>query len=63
MKKLYLIILLLFSLQTFSSANENLSSVDSLFHIDHMNSHNENFALYFKTREKAIWLRVKIVII
>ena len=36
-----LIILLLFSIQTFSSANENLSSVDNLFHIDQMNSHNE----------------------
>ena len=54
MKKLYLIILILHSFQTFSYANENLSSVDNLFHIDHMNSHNENFALYFKTREKAI---------
>ena len=54
MKKPYLIILLLFSIQTFSSANENLYSVDNLFHIDQMNSHNENFALYFKTREKAI---------
>ena len=30
------------------------SSVDNLFHIDQMNSHDENFALYFKTREKAI---------
>ena len=54
MKKLYLFILILLSFETFSSANENLSSVDNLFHIDHMNSHNENFALYFKTREKAI---------
>ena len=54
MKKLYLFILILLSFETFSSSNENLSSVDNLFHIDHMNSHNENFALYFKTREKAI---------
>ncbi|MDC3120441.1 hypothetical protein OA430_05585 [Candidatus Pelagibacter sp.] len=54
MKKLYLIILILLSFQTFSYANENLSSVDNLFHIDQMNSHNENFALYFKTRQKAI---------
>ena len=54
MQKLYLFIFILLSLETFSSANENLSSVDNLFHIDQMNSHNENFALYFKTREKAI---------
>ena len=54
MKKLYLFIFILLSFETFSYANENLSSVDNLFHIDHMNSHNEKFALYFKTREKAI---------
>ena len=56
MKKLYLFIFLLLSLKTFSFSNENLSSVDNLFHIDQMNSHNENFALYFKTREKACLL-------
>ena len=54
MKKLYLFIFILLSFETISSANENLSSVDNLFHIDQMNSHNESFALYFKTREKAI---------
>ena len=54
MKKLYLFIFILFTFKTISSANENLSSVDNLFHIDQMNSHNESFALYFKTREKAI---------
>ena len=54
MKKLYLFIFILLSFKTFSYANENLSSVDNLFHIDQMNSHNESFALYFKTREKAI---------
>ena len=54
MKKLYLFIFVLISLKTFSFANENLSSIDNLFHIDQMNSHNKNFALYFKTREKAI---------
>ena len=57
MKKLFLIILLQFLIQTFSSANENLSSVDNLFHIDQMNSHNKNFALYFKGREKSILAR------
>ena len=35
-------------------AENEVSVVDNLFHIDQMNSHNENFALYFKVREKAI---------
>ena len=50
MKKLYLFIFVLLSFGNFSFAKENLSSVDNLFHIDQMNSHDENFALYFKTR-------------
>merc|ERR1712185_587627 len=57
MKKLYLFIFILLSFGNFSFAKENLSSVDNLFHIDQMNSHDENFALYFKTREKAILAR------
>ena len=57
MKILYLFIFILLSFGNFSFAKENLSSVDNLFHIDQMNSHDENFALYFKTREKAILAR------
>ena len=57
MKKLYLFIFILLSFGNFSLAKENLSLVDNLFHIDQMNSHDENFALYFKTREKAILAR------
>ena len=57
MKKLYLFIFILLTFKTISSANENLSYVDNLFHIDQMNSHDENFALYFKTREKSILAR------
>ena len=57
MKKLYLFIFILLSFGNFSFAKENLSSVDNLFHIDQMNSHDENFALYFKTREKSILAR------
>ena len=51
---------LLFILLTFNSfvfAQDKNSEVDNLFHIDQMNSHNENFALYFKTREKAVLAR------
>jgi hypothetical protein len=57
MKNFFLVFIVLFSLNNFSNAKENLASIDSLFHIDQMNSHNENFALYFKTREKAVLAR------
>ena len=30
---------------------------DDLFHIDHMDSHNKEFTLYFKGREKSILAR------
>jgi len=53
MKKLItLFILIFFSNSTMA---ENLeSSTENLFHIGQMNSHDKNFILYFKTREKAV---------
>ena len=57
MKNFFLFFIVLFSLNNLSNAKENLASVESLFHIDQMNSHDENFALYFKTREKAVLAR------
>ena len=57
MKNFFLFFIVLFSINNLSNAKENLASVDSLFHIDQMNSHDENFALYFKTREKAVLAR------
>ena len=57
MKNFFLFFIVLFSLNNLSNAKENLASVDSLFHIDQMNSRDENFALYFKTREKAVLAR------
>ena len=37
---------------------ENIeSSANTLFHIGQMNSHNKSFALFFKTRDKAILAR------
>ena len=57
MKHFFLFFIVLFSLNNLSNAKENLVFVDSLFHIDQMNSHDENFALYFKTREKAVLAR------
>ena len=56
MKKALLILTILLSFKNFALA-EDQTVVDNLFHIDQMNSHNENFALYFKTRENAILAR------
>ncbi len=57
MKKILLLIIFTLFLKNFAVANDEVSVVDNLFHIDQMNSHNKNFALYFKTREKAILAR------
>ena len=38
-------------------SKENAFYPDDLFHIDHMDSHNKEFALYFKGREKSILAR------
>ena len=57
MKKIFLIIIVFISIKNIALAEDNKLLVDNLFHIDQMNSHNQNFALYFKTREKAILAR------
>ena len=54
MKKIISIIIILLSFKNFVMAENEILAVDNLFHIDQMNSHNENFALYFKVRDKAI---------
>ena len=56
MKKV-LIIFLLLCVQQSSFAKDNEFKVDDLFYIDQMNSHNNDYALYFKTRGKAILAR------
>ena len=57
MGRIILLILFLFLLNKNAIAIENRFLVDDLFHIDQMNSHNKNFALYFKGREKSILAR------
>ena len=57
MNKTLLIFIIFLFFKNSVLAQENKSLVDNLFHIDQMNSHNESFALYFKTREKAILAR------
>jgi len=55
--RIFLLIIFLFSLGKIAIAKENRFLADDLFHIDQMNSHNKNFALYFKGREKSILAR------
>ena len=49
-------IFLLLFIQSSSSEN-NLASMDNIFHIGKMDSHNKDFVLFFKTREKAVLAR------
>ena len=56
MKRLILVFIF-FSINQLSFANDNEYNVADLFFIDQMNSHNDDFALYFKPRDKAILAR------
>ena len=57
MKKVFLTFFLLLNLIQNTVAKDNQYNAEDLFHIDQMNSHNKNFALYFKGREKSILAR------
>ena len=63
MNKIFLFIIIIFSLNKVAIAKDNEFLANNLFHIDQMNSHNKNFALYFKGREKSILFREKRKII
>ena len=52
-----IIVFLFLSINQLSLANDNEYNVADLFFIDQMNSHNDDFALYFKPRDKAILAR------
>ena len=54
MSRIFILIILFFSLNKIVIAKDNGLTPDNLFHIDHMNSHNKNFSLYFKGRENSI---------
>mgnify|MGYP001165186606 FL=1 len=60
MKHFFLIILFLLNLEQITFANDNEFSADDLFHIDNMNSYNNNFALYFKSRDKSVLAKGEI---
>ena len=57
MLRIILLIIFFLSLNKIVIAKDNKFLADDLFHIDQMNSHNKNFALYFKGREKSILAR------
>ena len=54
MRKIISIIILSFISINNVFSLDNSFHPDDLFHIDHMKSHNDEFALYFKGREKSI---------
>ena len=54
MSKIFLLIFFIISINKIAIAKDNDFSPDNLFHIDQMNSHNKDFALFFKGREKSI---------
>ena len=52
--KIIIIFILLSSLVQNSNSESNLTNIDEIFYIGKMDSHNNDFVLFFKTREKAI---------
>ena len=60
MKKVFIIIFLFLNFIQIASAKDVEFTADNLFHIDQMNSHNDNFALYFKSREKSVLARGEV---
>ena len=55
--KILIIFIFLFLFTQNSNSESNLEKVNDIFYIGKMNSHNNNFVLFFKTREKAILAR------
>jgi hypothetical protein len=54
MNKIIFTFFLLIISNKFCLATENSFSTDNLFHIDQMDAHKKNFALFFKVRPKAV---------
>ena len=57
MRNFILILFSYFTLTNFVYSQDKFFQPDDLFHIDHMDSHNKEFTLYFKVREKSILAR------
>jgi hypothetical protein len=60
MKNIFLVIFFLLTINKVTLANDNEFTVDDLFHIDQMSSYNDNFALYFKSRENPVLARGEV---
>ena len=60
MSRILLLTIFLFSLCKIAIAKDNEFVANDLFHLDQMNSHNKNFALYFKGRKKSILAKGEI---
>ena len=50
MKRLTFLIITIFILIANAYSQDEFFQPDDLFHIDHMDSHNKEFSLYFKGR-------------
>ena len=57
MKRLFVFFILFCVFITNLYSQDEFFQPDDLFHIDHMDSHNKEFSLYFKGREKSILAR------
>ena len=57
MRKFLLILLSYLTFTNIVNSQEKFFQPDDLFHIDNMDSHNKEFSLYFKGREKSILAR------
>ena len=57
MKRLSVLFIAFFVFTTNVYSQDEFFQPDDLFYIDHMDSHNKEFSLYFKGREKSILAR------
>ena len=57
MKRLFVFFIVFCVFITNLYSQDEFFQPDDLFHIDHMDSHNKEFSLYFKGREKSILAR------
>ena len=57
MKRLSFLFIAIFIFIANAYSQDDFFQPDDLFHIDHMDSHNKEFSLYFKGREKSILAR------
>ena len=57
MNKFIIVLFTLILFSNYSLAESQESSVENFFYIGKMNSHDKNFTLYFKTRDKAVLAR------